>query len=136
MVRVFLLLALLMPAPLAGQWGSCGAKKDQVLLMGRKIEKELPIGSTEMQVTKSLGEMQLQPGPVHLDRQNPIRRYRKLRQTGVTVETPAHNEPALYLEFYFDKRGRLVESVITNACGLGCYSIRQKTSGVLRDVCH
>ena len=136
MVRVFVLLALLMPAPVAGQWGSCGAKKDQVLLMGRKIEMDLPIGSTESQVTKSLGEMQLQPGPMHLDSKNPIRRSRKLRQTGVTVETPAHNEPAMYLEFYFDKRGRLVESVITNACGLGCYSIREKTGGVLRDVCH
>jgi len=104
--------------------------------MGRRIEKQLPISSTEAQVEKFLGEMQLQPGPVHVDRQDPIRRYRQLRQTGVTVETPGHNEPAMYLEFYFDRRGKLVESVVRNACGLGCYSIRRKMGGVQRDLCN
>ena len=131
----FLILTLLVPVNWAVQWGPCGAKKNEVLQMGRKIEQEIPLGSTEAQVAKFLDEMQLQHGDALVDRQDPVRRYRKLRQTGAVVETPAHNEPAMYLQFYFDKRGKLVESVVRNACGLGCYSIRQKTGGVFRRLC-
>jgi hypothetical protein len=95
--------------------------------LGRKVEKELPLGSTESQVAKFLDDMHLshrQPSPVR----DGARRYRKLRQMGATIETPAHNEPAIWLEFYFDKRGKLVEVVVDNACGLGCYSFRRNRS--------
>ena len=102
--------------------------------MGQRIEKELPLGSTASQVAKFLDEMQLMHGsPAKI--RGGSRSYRKLLGMGATIETPAHNEPAIYLNFYFDKRGKLVESVIDNACGLGCYSIRRNRSGVLRDTC-
>ena len=136
LIHSLLLLGFLIPAPITAQWGPCGAKKDEVLQMGRKVEKELPLGSTEAQVAKFLDDMQLQHGRAHVDRRDPVRRYRRLRQTGATIETPAHNEPAMYLQFYFDKRGKLVESVVWNSCGLGCYSLRRNTGGVLRDLCH
>jgi len=138
LARLFLLFAILLPAPIAAQWGPCGAKKDEVLQMGRKMENELPLGSTEAQVAKFLDDMQLQYSKANVDRSDPVRRYRRLRQTGATIETPAHNEPAMYVQFYFDKRGKLVESVVRNACGLGCYSVRagSKSRGVLRDLCY
>lgn len=105
--------------------------------MGRKIEKELPLGSTEAQGAKFLDDLQLQHRAAQVNRRDPVRRYRKLRQTGATIETPSHNEPAMYLQFYFDKRRKLVESVVWNACGVGCYSVRagSKSSGILRDLC-
>jgi hypothetical protein len=136
LVRSLLLLVLLLPVPALTQWGPCGAKKDEVLRMGQRVEKELPPGSTESQVAKFLDNMHLRHGTPSVVRDDPVRRYRKLRQTGATIETPSHNEPAMYLQFYFDKRGKLVEFVVWNACGLGCYSIRRNTSGVLRDLCH
>jgi hypothetical protein len=135
LARLSLLLAVLLPAPIAAQWGPCGAKEDEVLQMGRKIEKELPLGSSEAQVAKFLDDMQLQHGPAHVNRHDPVRRYRRLRQTGATIETPAHNEPAMWVSFYF-RKGKLVESVVENSCGLGCYSIRLNRGGVLRDLCH
>jgi len=135
LIRSFMLLLLSVPTLIAPQWGPCGAKKDEVLQMGRKIEKELPLGSTEAQVARFLDDMQLQHRPPQIKRDDPVRRYRKFRQTGATIVTPARNEPAMYLQFYFDKRARLVESVITNACGLGCYAVRRKIGGKLRDVC-
>ena len=134
LIRSFMLL-LLVPASIAAQWGPCGAKKDEVLQMGRKIEKELPLGSTEAQVARFLDDMQLPHGKPQRDRHDPVRRYRKFRQTGATILTPARNEPAMYVQFYFDKRARLVESVVTNACGVGCYSVRRNVGGKLRDVC-
>ena len=133
LVRLSLLI-LMVTLSASAQWGPCGAKKDEVLQMGRKVEKELPLGSTESQVAKFLDDMHLvhgQASPVH----GGARRYRKLREMGATIETPTHNEPAIWLEFYFDKRGKLVEAVVDNACGLGCYSIRRNRSGVLRDTC-
>ena len=137
LLRSFLLLFLLVAAPVAAQWGPCGAKKDEVLQLGRRMEKELPLGSTEAQVAKFLEGMQLDPGKAALNRHDPVRRYRKLRQMGSMIETPAHNEPAMYLSFYFDKRGQLVESIVRNACGTGCYWLRtgSKAGGVFRDVC-
>ena len=116
------------------QWGPCGAKKDEVLRTGQRIEKDLPLGSTESQVAKFLDDMNLVHGRPSVVRYG-ARRYRKLRQMGATIETPAHNEPAIYLQFFFDKRGKLVESVVSNACGLGCYSVRWNVRGVLRDLC-
>ena len=134
LIRSFMLL-LLVPASIAAQWGPCGARKDEVLQMGRKIEKELPLGSTEAQVARFLEDMQLPHAQPRIDRRDPVRRYRQFRQTGATILTPARNEPAMYLQFHFDKRARLVESVVTNACGLGCYSVRRDVGGKLRDVC-
>jgi hypothetical protein len=117
--------------------GRCGATKDQVLQMGRKVEKELPLGSTEEQVAKFLDDMQLQHGDAHVERDDPVRRYRRLRQMGVTIETAQHNEPAMYLKFYFNNNRKLVEWVLKNACGLGCFSVRtgSKRAGTLRDLC-
>ena len=129
------LLILLSAVAATAQWGPCGAKKDEVLRLGQRIEKELPLGSTESQVAKFLDEMHLVHGRSSEVPAGSARRYRKLLQMGATIETPAHNEPAIYLQFFFDKRGRLVESVVDNACGLGCYSIRRNRSGVLRDNC-
>jgi hypothetical protein len=131
------LLLLLIPGATGAQWGPCGAKKDEVLQLGRRMEKELPLGSTEAQVSKFLEGMQLDPGKAAVNRHEPVRRYRKLRQMGAMMETPAHNEPAMYLNFYFDRRGKLVESIIRNACGTGCYWLRagSKRGGVFRDVC-
>jgi hypothetical protein len=133
-LRSIVILFLLVHAPVVAQWGRCGAEKEEVLQMGRKIEKELPLGSTKVQVAKVLEDMHLQPSQpsvVH----GGSRRYRRLRQMGATIETPAHNEPAIYLQFYLDKRGKLVEFAVTNACGPGCYSVRRDRSGVLRDSC-
>jgi hypothetical protein len=133
LVRLSLLI-LMVTVSASAQWGPCGAKKDEVRQMGRRVEKELPLGSTVSQVAKFLDDMQLvhgQPSRVY----GGPRRYRKLRGIGATIETPAHNEPAIWLTFYFDKRGKLVESVVTNACGLGCYSIRRNRPAVLRDTC-
>src|SRR5437870_2468501 len=98
------LLILMVTVSASAQWGPCGAKKDEVLQMGRKVEKELPVGSSVSQVAKFLDDMQLvhgQPSTVY----GGPRRYRKLRGIGATIETPAHNEPAIWLAFYFDKRG-------------------------------
>ena len=130
------LLVLMSVVSATAQWpGPCGAKKDEVLQLGRKIEKELPLSSTEAQVAKFLDDMQLQHAPARVYRDDPVRRYRNLRQTGATIVTPAHNEPAMYVRFYFDKRRKLVESAVENACGLGCYSIRRNVQAKLRDIC-
>ena len=126
LIRSFMVFLLFVPATSAAQWGPCGAKRDEVLQMGRRIEKELPYGSTEEQVAKFLDGMQLQHGQAGVDRHEPLRKYRRLRQMGSTIETPAHNEPAMYLKFYFDRRRKLVEWNVRNACGLGCYSLRGK----------
>jgi hypothetical protein len=128
-------MILLVAAFAAAQWGPCGARRDEVLQLGRKIEKELPLGSTEAQVAKFLDRMQLDHGKASVNRHDPVRRYRKLRQMGSMIETPAHNEPAMYLSFYFDRRGKLVEFYVDNSCGLGCYSVRRNRSGVFRDTC-
>jgi outer membrane protein assembly factor BamE (lipoprotein component of BamABCDE complex) len=119
LIRPLLLAVLLLPASVLAQWGPCGARKDEVLLMGRQIEKEVPLGSTEAQVAKFLGDMHLQHSAAHVDRHDPVRRYRRFRQLGATIETTSHNEPAMYLQFYFDKRGKLVESVVRNAVRVG-----------------
>jgi hypothetical protein len=137
LVRPALLVFLLLPASVATQWGPCGATKDEVLQMGHNVEKQLPFGSTEAQVTKFLDDMHLQHCDAHVDRHDPVRRHRKLRQTGATIETAQHNEPAMYLQFYLNNRGKLVEWRVWNACGLGCYSVGTglKSRGIFRDLC-
>jgi hypothetical protein len=141
LISKLLIVSLLLAAPVAADRDRCGATKDEVLQIGRRIEKELPLGSTESQVAKFLDDMHLMHKEPWVFRNDPVRRYRKLRQTGATIENSSHTEPVMYLQFYFDKNGKLVESLVTNACGLGCYSVRPNKSsdrsgeGVFRDIC-
>jgi hypothetical protein len=103
--------------------------------MGREVEKELPLGSTEAQVEKFLNDRHLVHGPPSVMPDDAGPRYRNLRQTGGTIENSWHSEPAMWISFYLDANGKLVESTIMNACGFGCYSIRPQRAGLLRDKC-
>jgi hypothetical protein len=114
---------------------ACGASTNGVEKMGRRVESELPIGSTEAQVAKFLDQMDVKHGEPMVSTYDENPRHRGLLQTGGTIENFWHSEPSMYLNFYFDKDGKLVESTVTNACGRGCYSIRPNTTGTLRDFC-
>ena len=113
----------------------CGASKDEVLQTGREVEKELPLGSTEAQVEKFLNDRHLVHGAPYKVTDDPASRYRNLRQVGGTIENSWHSEPAIWISFYLDANGKLVESTIMNACGLGCYAIRPNRVSELRDKC-
>ena len=130
-----LLLFVFLPSLVAGQLGRCGATENDLRQIGHKVEVELPLGSTLAQVNKFLDGMQLPHGHARVESDDPVRRYRKLRQMGTTIENAQHTEPSIYLQFYFNKRGRLVEAVAQNACGRGCYAMRQGVGVSFHDRC-
>ena len=119
---------------------SCGVSKAEIQEMGHTVETQLPIGSTEAQVSKFLYDRHIEHRTPSIVPEDPVPRYRQLRKIGATIENFWGSEPAMYVAFYFDK-GKLVESRVSNACGFGCYSVRQNKSfetdnrDVFRDLC-
>jgi hypothetical protein len=98
---------------------SCPFDRDGVLNIARKVETELPLGSTPPQVAKFLDDM-------HIEHTGHIRifdthRYDKLDQ--ITANIVSHAEPAGNLVFFF-RDGKLVEWWVESGCGGGCYSMR------------
>jgi len=113
---------------------ACGSGADGVRKMVARLEKELPLGSSEAQAAKFLDDLKVPHGEPILDSYDDLPRRRRLRKTGGTIENFWGSEPAMYLDFYFDD-GKLVESRVRNACGRGCYSIRDNQGAVLSDDC-
>jgi hypothetical protein len=92
----------------------CGASKADVQKMRLTFDTELPIGSSESQVVKFLDGRHISHGEP-LDAPDP--KHRGLRQLGTTITNYWGSEPTLYVNFYFDTSGKLVESTVSNACG-------------------
>jgi len=113
------LIILLLSVWVASAACGCPLNEAQVHKLGRRIETELPLGSTTAQVTKFLDDMHLNHGCCleifDTDR------YRKLEQIEGNVE--GFGEPGGRLIF-FVQDGKLVEWWVESECGGGCYSMR------------
>jgi hypothetical protein len=103
---------------------SCGCRlaKDDVLQMGRKVETELPLGSTPAQVTKFLDDQHIENGPGGIQIFD-THRYDRLEKVSGYIYSYGRGEPAGDLHFFF-RDGKLVEWWVSSDCGGGCYSIR------------
>jgi len=128
------LFGLLLTTSITMAGCACGSGADGVRKMVARLEKELPLGSSEAQAAKFLDDLKVPHGEPILDSYDDLPRRRRLRKTGGTIENFWGSEPAMYLDFYFDD-GKLVESRVRNACGRGCYSIRDNQGAVLSDDC-
>ena len=93
--------------------------------MGRKIETDLPPGSTKAQVTQFLDDMHIERGG-HITVMDTTR-YRNLEQIAGNVYSYSGAEPSGNLVFFFSD-GKLVEWWVDSGCGGGCYSMRANKS--------
>ena len=107
------IIALLVPLGTMSGCG-CGASKADVQKMRRMLDGQLPNGSSQSQVVKFLEEKHISPGKL-VDAEDP--KHRGLRQLGATATNFLGSEPTMWIEFYFDGSGILVDSTITNSCG-------------------
>ncbi|HLE64369.1 MAG TPA: hypothetical protein VI750_14555 [Pyrinomonadaceae bacterium] len=118
-------ILLLLFACAASAACGCRLDRDAVLQMGRKVETELPLGSTKDQVTKFLDDMHIEHGGrMHI---MDTSRYDKLDQIDGNVLSYSGSEPAGNLVFFFSD-GKLVEWWVDSGCGGGCYSMRANKS--------
>src|SRR6266446_5484442 len=112
-------IVLLLSASVATAACGCRLEKDNVLKMGRKVETELPLGSTKAQVSKFLDDLHIEHGPSGLEILD-THKYDKLEQIYGSI---SGGEPEGYLVFFFHD-GKLVEWWVSSLCGGGCYSMR------------
>ena len=121
-MRLSLPSILLLFATLATAACGCRLARDDVLHMGRKVETELPLGSTPAQVTQFLDDMHIENGPGGLS-DMASHRYDGLQQVSGHVYSYLRDEPAGAMHFFF-RDGKLVEWWVESQCGGGCYSMR------------
>jgi len=107
---------------------ACGCRlaNDDVLHLGRKVETELPIGSTPAQITKFLDDLHIENGPGGVQVMD-THTYDGLQQVSGHMYSYTGGESAGNLFFFF-RDGKLVEWWVASDCGGGCYFMRANKS--------
>ena len=120
------IVALLFATSATAACGCRFAKGDDVRQLGRKVETDLPLGSTPAKVTKFLDEMHIKNGAGGLQIMD-THRYDGLEQIEGNIQGGRSDTPAGNLLFFF-RDGKLVEWWVESDCGGGCYSMRANKS--------